>query len=371
MLKRLYVDNYKGLVNFEMHLGGHALLLGSNGSGKSSVLDVVMMLVRFVSRGSEIRDCLTPNTRTRWDLRRNQSFELDVEGPVGVYTYRLEVEYGALPDEIRTSESLCLGTTVLFRGDKDSGELHRDDGSIGPGIFRDWTKSTIPLLRDHPTNQKLMAFRELMRRIHMFRPDPRAMTSRTEGEATTPSLDLTNFASWWRHIWQDQPELMQEAVKAIADTLPGLRSLSIQRRESDEVRVLRSRWDVSGSAGKVEPAEFTFDELSDGQRVVVALQSVAKWLSASGGVMLLDEPDNFVALAEIQPLIRGLLDAENVQLIVASHHPEILNEMAIRFGVRLWRDQNGPVRNEKFSPPRDTLLTPAELVASRMDASRD
>ena len=35
MITRLYVDNFKTLVNFELTLGPMNLLLGANGSGKS------------------------------------------------------------------------------------------------------------------------------------------------------------------------------------------------------------------------------------------------------------------------------------------------------------------------------------------------
>ena len=39
MLQRLYVDNYKCLVNFDLPLQELTLLLGPNGAGKTSVLD--------------------------------------------------------------------------------------------------------------------------------------------------------------------------------------------------------------------------------------------------------------------------------------------------------------------------------------------
>ncbi len=49
MIKRLYIDNYKCLVNFDLKLDELSLLLGPNGVGKSSVLDVVyaLRLMRF------------------------------------------------------------------------------------------------------------------------------------------------------------------------------------------------------------------------------------------------------------------------------------------------------------------------------------
>ena len=50
MIKRVYVDNYKCMVNFEISLGDISLLLGQNGSGKSSVFQVLQMLVDFVPK---------------------------------------------------------------------------------------------------------------------------------------------------------------------------------------------------------------------------------------------------------------------------------------------------------------------------------
>ncbi|HMC58460.1 MAG TPA: hypothetical protein VKJ01_04645 [Candidatus Solibacter sp.] len=38
MLKRVYIDNYRAFVNFELALGQQQLILGLNGSGKSSLL---------------------------------------------------------------------------------------------------------------------------------------------------------------------------------------------------------------------------------------------------------------------------------------------------------------------------------------------
>ena len=44
MVKRVYIDNFKGLVNFELHLEELTLLLGPIGVGKSSVLEVMFAL---------------------------------------------------------------------------------------------------------------------------------------------------------------------------------------------------------------------------------------------------------------------------------------------------------------------------------------
>jgi predicted ATPase len=64
MIKRLYIDNYKSLVNFELPLRELTLLLGPNGVGKTSVLDVVFAM-RLLLSGQPIRfrrRCCAPIT---------------------------------------------------------------------------------------------------------------------------------------------------------------------------------------------------------------------------------------------------------------------------------------------------------------------
>lgn len=93
MLTRLYVDNYKALVNFELHLKGLTLLTGRNGTGKTSVLEVLQILRSFASDGQAISDLLTADTLTRWETRGLQTLELDLEVDGHSLTYKVTVEH--------------------------------------------------------------------------------------------------------------------------------------------------------------------------------------------------------------------------------------------------------------------------------------
>jgi AAA15 family ATPase/GTPase len=52
MLKRIYIDNFRCFVNFEYKPEQMQLLLGANGSGKSSLLDAIR-LVKALLKGYE------------------------------------------------------------------------------------------------------------------------------------------------------------------------------------------------------------------------------------------------------------------------------------------------------------------------------
>ena len=74
--------------------------------------------------------------------------------------------------------------------------------------------------------------------------------------------------------------------------------------------------------------------------------------------VLIDEPDNFVGLSELQPWVlsmRELLDDEH-QLVLISHHPEILSNSGESNGRYLWRDNHS-------SPTRIGPLMPEGMTA--------
>ena len=80
MLKRIYIDNYKCLVNFEYQPGKVQLILGGNGTGKSSVFEVLALLRAFLLDGETTTQLFLARTLTRWENRTQQTFEIDIEG---------------------------------------------------------------------------------------------------------------------------------------------------------------------------------------------------------------------------------------------------------------------------------------------------
>ena len=54
MFKRLYIDNYKCFVNFTLDIQELTLLIGYNGTGKTSVLDIMYALRELLSGRAKI-----------------------------------------------------------------------------------------------------------------------------------------------------------------------------------------------------------------------------------------------------------------------------------------------------------------------------
>ena len=106
--------------------------------------------------------------------------------------------------------------------------------------------------------------------------------------------------------------------------------------------------------------------LTLGQRCLICLYAILHFVVGRGFTILLDEPENFISLREIQPWLMAMADAVDEgkgQVFLISHHPEILNQWAPDFGVQFVREGVGPVRVREFQGASESSLTPAELVA--------
>lgn len=114
-------------------------------------------------------------------------------------------------------------------------------------------------------------------------------------------------------------------------------------------------------------AQYLLQELSEGQRCLICLYTILHFVLSKGATVLIDEPDNFISLREIQPWLTAATDAvedKQAQLLLISHHPEIIDQWAPSNGVQFVREDGGPVRVKKF----EVSGTNGELAASELVA---
>ena len=360
MLKRLYCDNYKCLVNFELELSPLQLFLGRNGSGKSTIFEVLELLRDFSARGENCEGRLVGPTLTRWQNVEQQTFELEVVGNGGVYTYRLELtDWGPNAQPKVRKESVTCDGLPLFLVQNGILHLYSDHGQEKVTFPYDFKKSGLAIVEARNDNKRLTWFKKWLDRIYFLQIDPRRMSAKAEREAPFPSFDLSNFAEWYRHLRLDQGKAMKELQTSLEGIIQGFSDLSL-KQAGVNTRVLQVEADIGNKT-----AIFEFDELSDGQRALIGLYAVVHSAPAAFSLICVDEPENFVALSEIQPLLALICDLqiENVQVLTASHHPEVLNQLATGSGVLLNRLDGRHTVARKFDAHQQTTLTPAEIVA--------
>jgi energy-coupling factor transporter ATP-binding protein EcfA2 len=371
MINRLYVDNYRCFTNFEWKPEALTLLLGDNGSGKTSLFDIVETLRDFVGTPCTTQDAFPATSLTAWDTRREQTFELGFLGNGGQYVYRLVVEQAAqLPRNRIKFERLSYDDITLYQFEDNEAHLFRDDGSPGPVFPVDWSRSAIGTIPSRHDNTRLTWFRNALSNVHIISPVPSEMSSDSTGELAFPDRRLRGYVSWLRFLANDlafAPRLV-EALRPVLCGFDGMRFATT----GETAKELRFSFDFEQNGpGRPKKSFYVpFDQLSDGQRCITALYTSLVLAKNQEVTLLWDEPDNFVSLREIQPwlsAIQDLVDEQAFQCILASHHPELINALAADHGATLYREPGGPARIKPFEWNADGI-SPAEIVARGWEA---
>ena len=363
MLKRLYVDNYRCLVNFEVQFDELTLLLGPNGSGKSSVLDVLYSLRELLGGTARITDpeIFPRRTLTRWQSRRVQVFEADVELGRDTFRYRLEIEHDRETPRARiVREELLAGGEPLFRFVEGVVHLFRDDHSEGPQFRADWSVSDLGRVPPTEDNQRLTRFLEFARKMLICGLYPRSFATESRSEDVLLTRDGANFSAWYRHALQERQDLVPRYQQALEEVIEGFQGIRLEKVGQDA----RAFTLIFGDKSRYE---LKLDEISDGQRALVALYALIHITAGQGYTLLLDEPDNYVALAEIQPWLMALSDACGTsvpQAILCSHHPELIDYLGADRGLLLTRETSGVTTARKIATTQGTSgLKLSEVVA--------
>jgi len=361
MLTELYIDNYKCLVNFTFTPQNINLLLGENGTGKSTVFEVLRKLKHFITEGTDLSD-FSPNSLTRWQQSPLQSFELSVSIQGQNYRYKLSIDHNKQKSLSRIqSEQLFVNEQLLFDFNSGTVRLFRDDFSAGPEFPFDWSRPGLAMINNpRQDNQLLTSFKNWMQNLLVIKPNPMTIGTESRSEETQLSFNCDNFASWYRYLSQEQQAEVIDLTQKLRDIFPGFHSFSMPK--DGEIRVLT----IGFKTKNADTIFYRLDELSDGQRMIILLYALLYLNSNNNICLCIDEPENFLALPEIQPWLLNLYDLcedRRMQAFLISHNPEIINYLASGSGYWLDRLPNSPTRIKPIVETGDTGLKISELIA--------
>lgn len=371
ILKSLYIDNYKSFVNFKIEFGAINLLLGENGSGKSTTLEVLLKLRALLIKKQPIESLFSAQDLTRWQISPLQRFELTIATSEGVYQYELLIEHERTKGLLRIQrEILSLEQQLLLSFEGGTAQLYRDNGTKGPEYPFDWSMSAVASLPERGDNTKLTHFKRQIEKLVIFQPNPVQIEFQSASEEKILGRYGENFVSWYRYLSLDQGFL--SVLNAdLKEILSDFASLSFEEVGQSE-RILVATFRQSGGSR----VHFNFDELSDGQRMLIMLYTCLRLpqhrdFEMYKLMLCLDEPENFIALREIQPWLRALYDQaqdQDLQTILISHHPEVIDYLLIpevtQIGYWFERSNLSPTRIFPIkTQPDHTGLSLSELIA--------
>lgn len=333
MLQRLYAHNFRCFENFEFNveLAHSSLLIGRNGSGKSTIATVLGVFQQIGRGTSKINQLIGhrdfSNARTSLPMR----FDLGVTLDEQAFSYSLALE---LPEGFRDlrvlEESLHVnGTSVYVRKhaevtlhNKSMGATKIKSGSGTDAQFRvDWHQIALPLIQERSDKDPLHVFRKWLAQMVLLAPQPRQMGGESTTETLLPRLDGTNFTDWLAGLLGQFPAAYATIDSYLREVLPDLQDFRNEVVGSESKRLL-----VNFVRDNAKLA-LRFDDLSDGEKCFFLCATILAANKAYGPLFCFwDEPDNYLSLHEVGHFITALRRAfqNRGQIVMTSH-----NEQAI------------------------------------------
>ena len=369
VITRLYVDNFRCLTNFEIKLREAAIFLGANGSGKSTVLDVLRKVQQLVVGKEKLEHVFSRDDLSLLQTSDRQSIVLDLSIGDTEYRYSLTIGHQRELGKMRIdTETLTCNGDPLFHFEAGEAQLFRDDHSKGPQYPFDWSQSGVGHLYERHDNKKLSHFKRELASVVIVRPCPVLFKPETRSEDAFLEVTMRNFVGWYRYVAQENMDGVVELFKVLAEVLPGFDSLALAK-SGENSRALKAVFHA-GASGESKSRKYGFHQLSDGQRNLIAMYSLLYLTGDRKVSLFIDKPDYYLSLREVQPWVTSASEAVGdtlEQVVLISHHPVTIDYLASGNAKWFYRDTEGPVRVSDQPEASNGALAVSESIARGWD----
>jgi predicted ATPase len=343
VIRRLYVHNFRCLENFELPISGlsSALLIGKNGSGKTTV-GLALQVLQKIARGTNrVGDLVRPEdlSRGRHDVPMRFEIEVELEGKTYGYSLALELPSGF--KELRVlEEKLEVGKKDVYTREAADVRLNVQDASaltklaIQSSFPVDRHLVALPIIQQRFREDPLLVFKQWLARMLILRPIPSLIGGDSKAETLEPNLQVTDFAAWFSGLLAFAPSAYAEIDKYLKQVMPDLQDIKNPEVGKDARSLVVQ---FSNEQGSVNIA---FEDLSDGEKCFMVCALVLAANRAYGPVFCFwDEPDNYLSISEVGHFVLALRKAfqSGGQFIATSHNSETIRRFSDENTLVLYR----------------------------------
>lgn len=322
MFKKIYIHNYKCFQNFEFNLDNERslLLLGKNGTGKSSLLNILNILRNIANNENKLGALFDKEDFKNPESPIELDFTLDIQDVE--YQYKLSVIF---PKNFREPK---IQTEELFEDDKMI--YHRDEeGCVsldGRDIIIDWHSVALPLLPRYRTfnKDKIDFFKKWLSNMIVLAPIPSQISSNVYSDGGRwLEKDASNFCSWLDDIVHAEPSFYTDLVEVIKKIFPDFKEIQFSN-----YRDFRKTKVFFVDKGRLE---LDFKHLSDGEKLLFVFSTIITLIGYDNKPFFCfwDEPENYISIALVENLIQHFRAKvefnSNGQLFFTSHNAEVMN----------------------------------------------
>jgi predicted ATPase len=336
VIRRFYVHNFRCLENFELPIGGRSsvLLIGKNGSGKSTVA-LALEIIQKIARGTnQVSDLIGPQDRSRGRADVPVRFEIEVELDERVYAYSVAFELPPGSTGMRVfEENLTMGGKLVFAREIPGplAGITRGTPVLAPHLV------ALPILEPRSTEDPLFIFRQWAARMLILRPAPSRITGDSGGDTLEPNPDVANFGGWFSGLLSLAPSAYAEIDKYLRQVMPDFSDIRSPLTGTGPRKLIARFVNDRGSV------EIPFGDLSDGEKCFMICSLVHASAKAYGPVFCFwDEPDNYLAISEVGDFVIALRRTFQSagQFVATSHNSEAIRCFSHENTLLLYRNSH-------------------------------
>jgi energy-coupling factor transporter ATP-binding protein EcfA2 len=335
VILRLYVHNFRCLENFQLQLArlSSALLIGKNGSGKTTVGLALEILQRIARGTNRVGDLVKPKDLFRAEVPMRFEIEANLEG--GTYQYVIAFEFPKGFKELRVyEEKLTVGGDPVYTRELAQVSLARTTGQ-GAAKFRiDWHLVALPIVQEQSAKDPLSIFKRWLARMLILRPVPTLISGDSEEETLEPNPQVSNYAAWFSGLLSRAPAAYSQIDEYLKTVMPDLKDLQNPSTGPNSKSLI-----VQFSKNE-QTLKLPLSDLSDGEKCFMICALVIAANNADERLVCFwDEPDNYLALDEVGHLIVALRKAyqSSGQFIATSHNSEAISRFSRENTLVLYR----------------------------------
>lgn len=316
MIKSLRMSNFKSLVDFSLLLPKFTVLIGMNGSGKTTILQAFDFVSQLMD--GKLEQWLSSRGWTIADLGSRFSNNTNIVGAVG---YEGETERLLWWQSLNRKEMACLTEFVsVFKNGNFDDDIYKlkdrhykiDDRDSMPVTFT-YQGSLLSQLRDAELNPLLRDLRDSLRGIRSLELlSPHLMRQRTRDSASDIGMGGEKLSSF---LYSFKGDLKKELLDLLIKFYP--------RVVDFKVSPIKGGWKrlsiIENFDGRLVESEAR--HINDGLLRVLALLAQTK---TDKSLLLFDEIENGINPEIVEKLVDTLVNSSQ-QIVVTTHSPMILN----------------------------------------------
>lgn len=327
MFRRLYVHNFRCLENFELNLSdlSSSLLIGKNGSGKSSV-GRALEILKSAAQGQNKVGELIRSTDLAWGRTESPArFEVEVVLDSVNYRYALALELSKNSRELKVQhESLHRDGNIVFTREEATVQIPPHPGGRDASFRVDEHSVALSVISDKPGDDSIECLRRWLANMLVLAPVPSLVSGSSQGTTVWPDRELRDFGKWFTGLSSQWPATYAHLASFVAKPLPEFSSM-VNIPYSQDSRSLFVKF-KHGSM-----PDLAFQDLSDGEKCFFICGLVLAANSEAGPLFCFwDEPDNYLAPSEVGFVTTALRRnfSKRGQLVVSSHNPEAIRRFS-------------------------------------------